>query len=103
MKLRGWNKTAFSGSAIHPDFARRYRLHESRATDPEDSLLQSPLNARLSVIKPGRNFVGALHNERGMSNGMEVRDPSSDARVLALTLSVPDGFLSTGTPGKTGG
>ena len=96
-------KTAFSGSAVHPEFARRLHLRELRLADPEDSLAQNPTNMRLSIIKPGRNFVGALHNERGMANGMEVHDPSSDARVLAFTLSVPERFLSTRTPGKTGG
>ena len=90
MKLNGMKKTAFSGSAVHPEFARRLHLRELRLADPEDSLAQNPTNMRLSIIKPGRNFVGALHNERGMANGMEVRDPSSDARVLAFTLSVPD-------------
>ena len=39
---------------------------------------------------PGRSFVGALHAKMGRAAGLEIRDPSADARLLAYTWSVPD-------------
>lgn len=76
-----YNTDGFLGDRYGDEFpraaevARFAGVEHHPVADSEDSLSQSPLKMRLSVIKPGRSFVGALHNERGMACGMEVRDP----------------------------
>src|SRR6185369_10229339 len=44
------------------------------------------------VVRPGKAFVGAIHAEHGAAAGLEIRDPTGDARVLAYCFSVPDRF-----------
>jgi asparagine synthase (glutamine-hydrolysing) len=79
-----------SASAIHPDFSRRLNLSEQRLLDPDEWPARDTLTERLRILKPGRSFIGALQAESGAANGLEIRDPSGDARVLAYTFSVPD-------------
>ncbi|MCM2357372.1 MAG: asparagine synthase-related protein [Geobacteraceae bacterium] len=85
----GWWRT----SAINPEFAGRLNLLDRLLSAP-DSLMapqsRSPFEQRCRIIKPGRSFVGAVWAELGAACGLEVRDPTADARVLAFTLSVPD-------------
>jgi len=76
-------------SAIHPDFARRLNLLEQRLNDPAESP-RTALEQRYQILKPGRLFGGALHAQMGAAHGLEIRDPTADARVLMFTLSVPD-------------
>lgn len=76
-------------SAIRPEFARRLCLLERRLSAPEERPPRPELIKRL-FLKPGRDFCGAIHAEMGASFGIEVRDPSADARVLEYTFSVPD-------------
>ncbi|MBI5301188.1 MAG: asparagine synthetase B [Chloroflexi bacterium] len=80
----------YRGSAIHPDFARRLGLFEQRLNDPGERLPRDPRAMRFQILQPGRSFGGALHAEMGAAHGLEIRDPTADARVLAFTLSVPD-------------
>lgn len=76
-------------SSIRPDFARRINLLEQRLNDPSENL-HTPQERRFKIIKPGRSFGGALHAQMGAAHGLEIRDPTADARVLAFTISVPD-------------
>ena len=87
------------GSALHPDFVRRLNLHERRLADPNQVPARSALDQRYRIIMPGRGFVGALHAQNGAAHGLEVRDPTADARILAFTISVPDRLF---TDSKTG-
>ena len=43
-----------------------------------------------SFLKPGRSIVGSFYAELSLAHGVEMRDPTADARVLAFTFSVPD-------------
>jgi asparagine synthase (glutamine-hydrolysing) len=86
MEQRGWHR----GSAIHPDFARRLHLLEQWLNDPNERPPATPREMRCQILMPGRSFRGALHAQIGAEYGLEVRDPTADARVLAFTLSVPD-------------
>jgi asparagine synthase (glutamine-hydrolysing) len=79
-------------SSIHPDFARRLNLLELRLNDPDEHPL-TPLEKRLQTLKPGRSFIGALHAQMGAAHGLEICDPTGDARVLAFTISVPDSIF----------
>lgn len=79
----------FHNAAIHPGFARRLKLLEQRLSDPNEQPPRTPLEERRWLL-PGRSFVGALWAEMGAADGLDIRDPSGDARVLAFTFSVPD-------------
>jgi asparagine synthase (glutamine-hydrolysing) len=77
------------GTAIRPDFADRLDL-TSRYLDGSGELTQSPLRRRFYSMNPTISFVGALQAEMGNASGLEMRDPTADARVLSFCLSVPD-------------
>ncbi len=83
------HKEWYRSSAIRPDFARRLNLLEQRLTDPDERPARTPLEQR-RFIMPGRSLNGALHAQLGAAYGIELRDPTADARVLAFTFSVPD-------------
>jgi asparagine synthase (glutamine-hydrolysing) len=88
---RKWRAPArFDQSAIAQPFADRIRLRERLLDDPEQAPYPRGRAARLSLLKPGRSHVGALHAELGAATGIQVRDPTGDARVLAFCLSLPD-------------
>jgi asparagine synthase (glutamine-hydrolysing) len=76
-------------SAVHPVLARRLNLAERLMSD---SALQpqTPVAKRCQIIMPGRSLGGFRHAENGVAYGLEIRDPTADARLLAFTLSVPD-------------
>ncbi len=80
----------YRSSAIHPDFCRRLHLLDQRLASEEFRPPATALDYRYQFLMPGRSFGGALHAEMGAAYGLEVRDPTADARVLAFTVSVPD-------------
>lgn len=88
-----WRNTEFERcrtSAILPEFAQRINLFEQLDNDTNTLKFRSPLEKRHTFINPGKIMVGALHAEMGAAAGLEIRDPTADARVLAFTYSVPD-------------
>ncbi len=90
-------KDRFIHTAINPEFARRLRLTERFDADPDQLPPRTPLQMR-NFLQPGRSFVGALHAQAGRAAGVEIRDPSADARLLAYSWSVPDEvFIDPGT------
>lgn len=88
-QLRASPPTDGRFSAVHPDLARRLNLME-RLMDDTAQQPQTPLEKRCRIILPGRSLGGARHAENGVAYGLEIRDPTADARLLAFTLSVPD-------------
>lgn len=85
----GW----WASSAIHPDFASRLNLRDRMLSAPDSPLTPWPLiprERRCLVLRPGQSFGGAWWHESSAAFGLEVRDPTADARVLAFALSVPD-------------
>jgi asparagine synthase (glutamine-hydrolysing) len=78
------------GSAIHPDFAKRLNLLELRLKDPGENANSSALEQRFDILKPGQSFIGASHAQMGAAAGIEIRDPSGDARLLNFCLALPD-------------
>jgi asparagine synthase (glutamine-hydrolysing) len=79
----------FDGSAIRPAFAERIRLRERMFSDPDRLPPRTALSER-GWLLPGRSICGALHAQTGRATGLEIRDPSGDARLLAFTWSIPD-------------
>jgi asparagine synthase (glutamine-hydrolysing) len=79
----------YRASAIHPAFARRLDLAQRRLEDPE-TFPRHGLEQRLSILKPGRSLLGAVHAAIGAKFDLDVRDPTADVRVIAFVLSVPD-------------
>jgi asparagine synthase (glutamine-hydrolysing) len=82
---RRWRETA-----IHPDFARRLDLTARYLEDPATRSPRPPLAERCYLLKPGRSFMGAAQAEMGAAAGLDIRDPTADARLLAFCFSVPD-------------
>lgn len=91
-KLRLREEGLWRSTAINTDFARRLKLHERLLNSPDSPLvtIRTPREQRLNILNPGRSFTGALWHENGAAHGLDVRDPTADARLLAFTLSVPD-------------
>jgi asparagine synthase (glutamine-hydrolysing) len=79
----------YRSTAIHPDFADRLHLLEQRYKDPDQQQSLCRTLRRL-VIQPGQSNHGSLHAEMLAAEGIEVRDPTADARLLAFTFSIPD-------------
>jgi asparagine synthase (glutamine-hydrolysing) len=90
-RWRRWRLRDFSfdGSALAPAAAERLQLKERMLADPELLPARHALEER-SWLMPGRSSVGALHAQMARAAGLEIRDPSADARLLAYTWSVPD-------------
>jgi asparagine synthase (glutamine-hydrolysing) len=63
---------------------------EQRLSDPNDMPSRGPLAQRYRILQPGRSTVGATYAELGAAYGLEIRDPTAEARVLEFALSVPD-------------
>ncbi|HAS83126.1 MAG TPA: asparagine synthetase B, partial [Verrucomicrobia bacterium] len=84
----------WQGSAIHPDFVKRFKLQDQfdqQAGQVTNSAVWMPARTqRYAIIKPGSSFLGSLWAENGAAYGMEVRDATFDKRVMEFTLSVPD-------------
>jgi asparagine synthase (glutamine-hydrolysing) len=76
-------------AAVHPDLARRLNLMERLMSDTAQQP-RTPAEKRCQIIMPGRSHGGFRHAENGVAYGLEIRDPTADARLLAFTLSVPD-------------
>jgi asparagine synthase (glutamine-hydrolysing) len=92
--LRRWRRWrlrdfSFDGSALLPAAAERLQLKARMLADPD---LLPPRKAfqERRWLMPSRSCVGALHAQMARAAGLEIRDPSADARLLAYTWSVPD-------------
>ncbi len=77
-------------SAINPKLLKRLDLEKRWRADGANLPPRTALEERCLYLFPGRTSCGALHAEQGRATGLEIRDPSADARVLAYTWSLPD-------------
>lgn len=91
-KVRRPENGCWNSTAINPDFANRLRLSDRILSAPSSPLKwpRDPFEQRCRIIKPGRSLVGSIWFEVGAAYGLDVRDPTADARVLAFAFSVPD-------------
>lgn len=83
----GWR-----ASPIAPQFAARIGLHERLRGHGWDSALAlaPPRERRLSYLLPGKLPTGAWWHQRGAAQGIEMRDPTADVRVLELCVGIPE-------------
>lgn len=90
----GWSsRIALGRDVINPHFERRLNLvrqMRSEGYDPTFSRIRDPRSQRLNVVMPAITSVGALWSEKGAGYGLEVRDPTADARLLEFCLGVPE-------------
>lgn len=82
-------------SNITHAFARRLNLLELMAAEGHDPTFEmsrrlAAREVRYNIIGPGRSPLGAGWAENGAPYSLEVRDPTTDKRVMAYTLAVPD-------------
>jgi asparagine synthase (glutamine-hydrolysing) len=77
-------------SAINPDFAKRIRVLEQFLHDPREQPPRNPREQRARILMLGRSATGTYTAEIGAWHGVEMRDPTADARVLEYVLAVPD-------------
>jgi asparagine synthase (glutamine-hydrolysing) len=79
-------------SAIHPVFARRMGLREAMRKadhDPAFARPWSPERERRWTIEANAP-AGYIHHHFGGSFGMDVRDPTADARLLMFCFGIPE-------------
>lgn len=80
----------WASTAIHPDLAAHLDLRAAIDADPMSGPQRDPKRARMLLLYPGLRSLGSLQHSLGAAFGLEVRDPTADARVEAFTISVPD-------------
>ena len=86
MEHRKW----FRLSAINPDFAQRIHLLDQRLSASEGQSSQGARVMQSQILRPGRSVVGGHSAEIAAAQGVDVRDPTCDARILDFVYSVPD-------------
>jgi asparagine synthase (glutamine-hydrolysing) len=92
-RLRGRGQPWENYSAINIDFARRIDLMEMmirQGHDPSFTPYADSRKNRYMGIKPGRSMVGCRLQQNGSGFGLELRDPTTDRRVLEFCLAIPD-------------
>jgi len=80
----------FRSCGIDPGFAQRIDLLDRWMEDPLNAPAASPRQQRMNWLMPGRSIVGTTMTTIGAHFGLEILDPTADARVQAFTVSVPD-------------
>jgi asparagine synthase (glutamine-hydrolysing) len=89
----GWIGPPSADELFAPGFAARMNVAVRMRREGYDPYFSKPADAltqRLWVLLPRINPVGALWAESGAAYGLDVRDPTSDVRLLEYCLSVPD-------------
>ena len=85
-------RSSWRDSVIAPHFAARIRLREAvreNGWDPEFTRAR-PRERRLGYLLPGKLPTGAWWHQRSAAQGIEMRDPTADARVLEFCVGTPD-------------
>lgn len=105
-ELRGWWSAVRRGGRIHRlgeswsvlspiniDFARRLELSARiRELGGDGTLMTGSASReqRLRLLRIGRCSIGANWAQAAARDGLEVRDPTSDVRLISFVFSVPD-------------
>ena len=77
-------------TALNPALLKRLDLERRWRSDGSNLPPRTALEERFRFMRPGCTPGGALHAEQGRAAGLEIRDPSADARLLAYSWSLPD-------------
>jgi asparagine synthase (glutamine-hydrolysing) len=87
-------------SAIRPEFAQRldlYRRMKEAGHDPRVPLRGTDRQLRLRLMLQARTLFGSVLSQQGSANGLEIRDPTRDKRLMEFCLGLPpDQFLRRG-------
>jgi asparagine synthase (glutamine-hydrolysing) len=79
-------------SLIAPHFATRIGLRDAvleNGWDPEFTRA-GPRERRLAYLLPGKLPTGAWWHQRSAAHGIEMRDPTTDVRVLEFCVGTPE-------------
>jgi asparagine synthase (glutamine-hydrolysing) len=89
-KFKGVGSALTDYTAIHPDFVQRMQS-QTRAENAGWDLSYRPwANGRAMRIAVLNRLDGGEHALDANAQGLEVRDPTSDLRLLEFCLAVPD-------------
>jgi asparagine synthase (glutamine-hydrolysing) len=89
----GWSDVSMRHNLMSPAFAQRLDMAaQFRAVgyDPLHSAILDERAQRLRVLLLDINPVGATWHEAGAGYGLDILDPTADARLLELVLRMPD-------------
>lgn len=90
---RAWHPDPLqANSVLRPAFARSLQLRERMRAAGHD-MRASPFDSpalRLAVLKPGRSHIGHFWDHVSTAFGVEVCDPTMDARLTEFCLRVPN-------------
>jgi len=84
------NAEWYRRTAIKPDFAKRINLLKLRLESPGEFLPSKHREEQSRIIRTGRAVVGGYSAEIAATCGLDVRDPTCDARIIDFVYSVPD-------------
>lgn len=85
--VRHYNDAWLKHIGINPEFARKVELVKMRLDEHDRG--STPIESRCRLL-PESSMIGCSQTEIGAAFGLEVRDPTADARVIEFTFSVPD-------------
>ena len=91
--LRPGSPSWASFCAIQPAFARRMKLRAAARESHIHKLFAWPFDPRLErslILSMNAPYVGPVHQAYGAASGLEVRDPTTDVRLLEYCFGIPD-------------
>ncbi len=80
-------------AAVRPAFARRIMLRAAARESHIHKLFMRPLDPRREralIVSMNAPITGVIHSAYGAECGLEVRDPTTDVRLLEYCFGVPD-------------
>ena len=92
MRLDPSRRPGWRDSPVAPHFAARIGLRDAmreNGFDPEFTRTGSR-ERRLAYLLPGKLPTGAWWHQRSAAQGVEMRDPTADVRVLEFCVGAPD-------------
>lgn len=86
------SRPSWRNAGIAPHFAARIALADAVRENGWDPgfTRATPRERRLSYLLPGRLPTGAWWHQRSAAQGIEMRDPTADVRVLEFCVGTPD-------------
>jgi asparagine synthase (glutamine-hydrolysing) len=92
MRREPTRRVSWRNSLIAPHFAARIGLRDAVRENGWDAELTraGSRERRLSYLLPGKLPTGAWWHQRSAAQGIEMRDPTADVRVLEFCVGTPD-------------
>lgn len=90
---KGWDEQPWRGySSINPDFAEKTDLlkrMKHTGHDPTFTFAASRCHQRF-ILNLGKCIAGSIWHEMGAGYALDIRDPTSDNRLIEFCLKIPD-------------